>query len=260
MSKDKIKRFADKLYNSQKDRVAISPITDEDNTLNIDDAYAIQMTNVERVVKEGHVISGKKIGLTSKGIQEQMGVSEPDYGHLFKAMDHFETGVLNTSDFLEPKIEGELAFILKEDLSGGKVTAEQVLQSTDYVVAAFEIVDSRVENWNIKLIDTVADNASSGCYILGDKKLKPSEVDLLEIEMELYKNGELLTTGNSKAVLGNPAEAVAWLANRLWNYGVTLYKGEIVLSGAFSYEKKKKKGDEFKAEFTHFGSVTANFE
>ena len=160
---------------------------------------------------------------------------------------------------MQPKIEGEIAFVLKDDLAGGKVTAEDVRRATDYVVAAFEIVDSRVADWKIKLVDTVADNASSGRYVLGEKKMSLDEVDLPNVPMILTKNGEKAGEGRGSAVLGDPAEAVAWLANRLWGYGVTLKKGEVILSGAFSAAPEAGKGDEFTADFGPMGKVTAKF-
>lgn len=258
MKNQRIETFANALYHAQKNKVATSPLTEEDPSLTIDDAYAIQLFNVHRLVEQGEILSGKKIGLTSEGIQKQMGVKEPDYGHLFKSMD-YPDGKVETDTLLQPKIEGELAFILKDDLAGGNVTKEDVIKATDYVVAGFEIVASRVANWNIKLVDTVADNASAGCYVLGKKKLKLTEFDLLSVEMAMYKNEELITTGKSTAVLGDPTEAVAWLANRLWDYGVPLKQGEIILSGAFSFAPEAKKGDRFRADFTHFGTVEAEF-
>ena len=161
---------------------------------------------------------------------------------------------------MQAKIEGEIAFILKEDLTGGNVTVEDVYKATDYVVAAFEIVDSRVADWKIKLVDTVSDNASSGRYVLSDKKVKLDEVDLPNVPMTLYKNGEVVGEGTGAAVLGNPAVAVAWLANRLYGYGVVLKKGEVILSGAFSAAPEAKKGDEFVADFGPvMGKVKAKF-
>ncbi len=257
-NKEDIKKYADMLYEAERTRVAIPPLTEMDETLDIDDAYAIQLANVERVVKEGHVISGKKIGLTSFGIQEQLGVDEPDYGHLFAAMD-CRDGKIETVKLMQAKIEGEIAFVLKDDLKGGNVTAEDVRKATDYVVAAFEIVDSRVADWKIKLVDTVSDNASSGRYMLGDKKLSIDEVDLPSVKMQMTKNGEPCGEGTGEAVLGDPAMAVAWLANRLWGYGVTLNKGEVVLSGAFSAAPAAAKGDVFTADFGEMGSLTAEF-
>ena len=258
MSKENIKKFADMLYEAEASRLPIPPLTEMDETLTIDDAYAIQLENVDRVVKEGHVISGKKIGLTSFGIQEQLGVNEPDYGHLFEAMD-CSSGECEIDNLISAKIEGEVAFILKEDLTGGEVTAEDVRKATDYVVAAFEIVDSRVADWKIKLVDTVSDNASSGRYVLGEKKMKIEDIDLPNVHMTLTKNGEVVGEGKGEAVLGDPAIAVAWLSNKLWSYGVTLKKGEVILSGAFSAAPAANKGDEFTADFGELGKVTAKF-
>lgn len=259
MAQSKIEKFADILYHAAVSKEAVIPLTQMDNSLTVDDAYGIQLYNVKRAVENKEVVSGKKIGLTSPGIQKQLGVNEPDYGHLFAGMDCSEDGRVPTGEFLQPKIEAEIAFVLKEDLSGGNVTTEDVLRAADYVCGAFEIVDSRVADWKIKLVDTISDNASSGCYVLGDKRMAVSEVNLSEVEMKLYKNGELVAEGSGAAVLGDPCKAVAWLANRLWNYGVTLKKGEVILSGAFSAAPEAKKGDVFKVDFTTFGSVKAEF-
>lgn len=259
MSDHKNQMFADLLFDAEHDRKSIRPLTEMDASLTIDDAYGIQLENVKRVVAMGHVISGKKIGLTSEGIQKQMGVNEPDYGHLFAAMDCSKDGKIQTDQLMQPKIEGELAFILKEDLAGGKVTEEDVRRATDYVVGAFEIVDSRVENWQIKLVDTISDNASSGRYILGGTRLKIDEVDLPNVTMTLTKNGEVVAEGTGAAVLGDPCTAVAWLANRLWGYGVTLKKGEVILSGAFSAAPPAQKGDVYEATYSSFGTVRAEF-
>lgn len=258
MENKNISKFADILYDSERSRQSIPPLTGVDATLTAADAYAIQLENVRRVTAMGQVISGKKIGLTSAGIQQQLGVNEPDYGHLFASMECAD-GTVDTTQLLQPKIEGELAFVLKADLTGGKVTAEDVRSATDYVVAAFEIVDSRVVDWKIKLPDTIADNASSGRYILGTTRLPLQRENLAEISMKLYKNQQLLAESSGAAVLGDPCLAVAWLANRLWDYGVSLKKGEVILSGAFSAAPEAQKGDVFTAEFSTLGTVTARF-
>lgn len=259
MANANVSKFAQALYDAETSCTPIDPLTQMDDTLTVDDAYAIQLENVNRVLALGHTISGKKIGLTSEGIQKQMGVNEPDYGHLFAAMD-CKDGKVAADKLMQPKIEGEIAFILKEDLAGGKVTPEDVRAATDYVVAAFEIVDSRIADWKIKLVDTISDNASSGRYVLGEKKMKLEEVDLPSVPMKLVKNGtELVGEGTGAAVLGDPCIAVAWLANRLWNYGVTLKKGEVILSGAFSAAPLAEKGDTFEADFGPLGTVTASF-
>ena len=258
MESAKIKAFAKQLFIAERNRKAIAPLTEQDSAITPDDAYHIQLENVKRVLAMGHTISGKKIGLTSPGIQKQMGVSEPDYGHLFAAMDCGD-GKVKTDALLFPKIEGEIAFILKADLSGGKVTREDVVKATDYVVAAFEIVDSRITDWKIKLPDTIADNASSGRYVLGHRQFRPDEVKLPEVTMKLYKNGQLAGEGTGAAVMGDPCVSVAWLANRLWDYGVVLKAGEVILSGAFSAAPVAAKGDVFTAEFSSFGKIEAVF-
>jgi 2-keto-4-pentenoate hydratase len=161
---------------------------------------------------------------------------------------------------IQPKIEGEIAFILREDLAGGGVTREDVIRATDYVAAAFEIVDSRIADWKIKLEDTIADNASSGRYVLGDARVRPGEVDLPRVAMRFFKNqGELIGEGLGEAVMGDPGLAVAWLANRLWAYGVSLKAGELVLSGAFTAAAPVVRGDRFRAEFSGLGAVEALF-
>ena len=258
MPSSEIQSYADLLYESERGRIAIPPISSGNPALTVDDAYAIQLANVGRVVGMGHVVSGKKIGLTSEGIQKQLGVSEPDYGHLFAAM-HCADGIVHTDQLIQPKIEAELAFVLASDLAGGNVTADDVRAATDYVAGAFEIVDSRVADWKITLVDTVADNASSGRYILGEARLKANDADLPSEAMRLYKNGELAMEGTGAAVLGDPCIAVAWLANRLWSYGIPLKKGELILSGAFSAAPAAQKGDIFTVEFASFGSIRAEF-
>lgn len=250
--------FADMLYRSERDRQPVPPLTEQNDALSVDDAYAIQMINIDRAVAMGQVISGKKIGLTSPGIQRQLGVNEPDYGHLFSSME-CRGGLVRTDQLIQPKIEAELAFVLNDDLTGRGITDSDVLDATDYVVGAFEIVDSRVSDWKIKLADTVADNASSGRYILGENRLSIGRTDLSKVTMNLYKNGNLMEAGTGAAVLGNPCRAVAWLARRLWDYGVPLKKGEVILSGAFAAAPLARKGDVFRVEFSDFGSIEAEF-
>lgn len=253
-----IATYADSLYDADRTRKPIRPLTEQAPGITVDDAYGIQLKNVERVLKMGHTISGKKIGLTSPGIQRQLGVNEPDYGHLFAAMDCGGPAIA-TDELIQPKIEAEIAFVLQADLTGGNVTVEDVRRATAYVVGAFEIVDSRVEDWEIKLPDTIADNASSGRYILGEERIPLFDLDLASIAMRFYKGGELIDEGTGAAVLGDPCKAVAWLANRLYGYGVTLKKGEVILSGAFTAAPPAKKGDVFRADFSVLGSVEGRF-
>lgn len=237
----------------------VAQLTKNIADFSIDDAYAVQLEMIATAVKEGATISGKKIGLTSLAMQQLLGVDEPDYGHLLDAMAVEEGGDIALSSLFQPKVEGEIAFVLKEDLVGPAITAQQVLAATDYVVPALEIVDSRIENWTIQLADTVADNASCGLYVLGQTKLDPAKTDLTKIQMELVHNGVVVNTGTGADVLGHPATCVAWLANKLAAYGVTLKRGEVILSGALSAAVVAKAGDEFIARFTELGDVSVTF-
>jgi len=253
-----IEQLAEQLYDAQANRSPIGPLTEKEPEISVDEAYEVQITNIKRMTDEGHVIAGKKIGLTSLVMQQMMKVNEPDYGHLLDSM-YIKDGNIPMDTLLQPKMEGEIAFILGKDLQGPDVTPKQVLEATDYVSAALEVVDSRVSDWKIKLPDTVADNASSGCFVISDKRVPVSDVVLTDVEMIFYKNGEELNRGKGSAALGDPALCVAWLANKLWEYGVTLKKGEIVLSGALSAAVDAKRGDVFRAEMSVLGPIEGRF-
>ncbi|MEL7646845.1 MAG: 2-keto-4-pentenoate hydratase [Sedimentibacter sp.] len=250
---------AKKLYNALAEREPIDAISSTYAGLTVEDAYEIQLINVKRYIGEGEIISGRKIGLTSKPMQELLGISEPDYGHLYQSMNK-KDGIVFMKDVIAPKAEGEIAFVLKEDLEGPNVTVEDVYRATDYVMASIEIVDSRIQDWKIKLVDTVADNGSSSCYVLSDKKVKLDDLSLIDIEMTVYKNGEKIDSGKGSDVLGNPAVSVAWLANKLFDYGITLKKGELILSGAITAAPKASENDVFEFEFSQLGSVKVTFK
>jgi 2-keto-4-pentenoate hydratase len=256
----KIEKFAAQLIEAEQTRVGIDPLTTSDPEISIDEAYYIQLQNIKKKLVEGQKIVGKKIGLTSVAVQKMLGVDEPDYGHLLDSMVVENGGTIDIKTMLQPKIEGEIAFILKKDLNGPNVTVLDVLQATDYVVPAIEIVDSRVQDWKIKLQDTVADNASSGLVVLGGKPTKIEDIDLELIGMVLMQNGEVTNTGVGAAALGNPASCVAWLANRLADYDITLKAGEVILSGALSSMVVARSGDNFTARFAHLGQVSVNFK
>lgn len=238
---------------------SIVPLTEQVNDLSIDDAYAVQLERIAQKVKANDIITGKKIGLTSMAMQQLLGVDQPDYGHLLQSMEVKNGDTVSLKSLFQPKIEGEIAFVLKNDLVGPNVTAEDVRQATDYVIASIEIVDSRIRDWKIKLADTIADNASCGLYVLGEKQVKLDAVDLKEVKMQLLRNGEVVNEGNGTDVLGDPAVCVAWLANKLYTYGITLKAGEIVLSGALSAAVAAEPGDEFITRFTELGDVKVRF-
>lgn len=259
---EKVIRLADHLKTAVDQHQGVGPITQLESDLSLEEAYYIQLYNIDRQLKEGQEIVGKKIGLTSKAMQESLGVNEPDYGHLLTNMVVDKANpVVYSNQVLQPRVEGELAFILKEDLVGPNVTVDDVLKATESIVAAIEIVDSRVQDWKITLNDTVADNGSSALYILGDYPLKPEDVDRIGVEMELYQNGELINQGTGAAVLGDPAYCVAWLANRLSDFGIKLKAGEVILAGALSAAIPAEVGDEFTVKFTEgLGNVSIKFE
>ena len=255
----KIKDHAKHLNNAWKNGEGVQPLTVLDSELTIDEAYHVQLHMIQENVKNGQTITGKKIGLTSLAMQKMLGVDEPDYGHLLNQMEIENGGIISFKDVLQPKVEGELAFILKEDLVGPNVTTWDVLQATDAVVPALEIVDSRIKDWKITLADTVADNASSGLYVLGGRPKKLADIDIKQIGMSFHKNNVLQNTGVGAAALGNPAKCVAWLANKLSTYDITLKAGEIILSGALSAAVEAEPGDEFSAKFAEFGEVRVSF-
>lgn len=188
------------------------------------------------------------------------GVNQPDYGHLLADMMFIEGETISLENYIQPKVEFEIAFILKKDLKGPNVSIVDVIDATDYIVPAIEVIDSRIEDWKIKFEDTVADNGSSASAIIGGKPTKLEGIDLTRIGMVAYQNGEMIDTGAGAAVLANPLRSVAWLANSLSKYGVSLNAGEIILSGALTRAVEVKKNDTFTAEFAHIGSVTASFK
>ncbi|MCK1983351.1 MULTISPECIES: 2-keto-4-pentenoate hydratase [Peribacillus] len=253
--------WSDRFLKAEKTGIGIPAPTSEIPGFDVEDAYQIQLETIRRKIQSGLEVSGKKIGLTSKAMQEALGVNEPDYGHLLDVMEIENNGCISSLRLIQPKVEAEVAFILKKDLHGPHITVDDVIEATDYVVASIEVVDSRVKDWEIKLPDTVADNASSGLYILGNRKIHLSEIDLPSIQMSLYKNGEFINQGTGEAVLGNPATCVAWLANKLHRFKGSLKAGEVILSGALSAAIEAKPGDRFTADFgVKLGAVTVNFE
>lgn len=252
-------KLANQLFEAEREQVGIKPLTSVDGALTVEEAYHIQLKNIERKMEQGHKIVGKKIGLTSKAMQNLLGVNEPDYGHLLSNMVVENGGTVPKAGILQPKVEGEIAFVLKEDLKGPNVTALDVILATDYILPAIEVVDSRITNWNIQLADTIADNASSAFYVLGGKPVKIEDVNLELIGMVLSKNGSVINTGVGAAALGNPIQCVAWLANRLADFDISLRAGEVILSGALSAAVDAKEGDSFVARFAHLGEVSVRF-
>jgi 2-oxopent-4-enoate/cis-2-oxohex-4-enoate hydratase len=254
-----IRQYGDELYDAWLDRRVLSPLLARAPDMTLADAYAVQSRLVNRRVQAGEMIIGKKIGLTSKPIQDFLGVYEPDFGQLTSGMLRTEDQGIDLDQLIQPKAEAELAFVLNEDLIGPVITATDVIRATDHVSPCFEIVDSRIRNWELKIQDTVADNASCGVFILGDVQGDPRKLDITMAGMAVYKNGELVSTGVGAAVQGSPVNAVVWLANTLGKLGLPFRAGEIILSGSQSALVPVTAGDELVCTIGGLGSCTARF-
>jgi len=255
----KCQQLAESLFLAEQSRLAVAPITEELTNFSIEDAYAVQMHGIEARMGKTNRVVGKKIGLTSIAMQNLLGVFEPDYGHLLSDMEVVDGGTIRLKGLMQPKVEAEIAFLLKKDLVGPGVSTSDVIRATEAVVPSLEIVDSRVRDWRIKIQDTVADNASSARFVLGGRLTRVENLDLSLIGMVFKKNGEVISTAAGAAVLGHPAAAVAWLANKLGEYGITLKAGEVVLSGAFTAAVVPASGDYFEGCFDRLGIVCVRF-
>ena len=252
-------KFGRALYEALRDRRTVPPLIEQDLTLTIDDAYAISLDFLARRRKDGERVVGKKIGVTSKAVQDMLGVHQPDFGFLTDWMH--VTGDIDVAAkaLIAPRAEAEIAFILKNGLTGPGVTAEQVIAATEFIAPCFEIVDSRIKDWKIGIVDTVADNASCGVFVLGEARADPRAHNLPLLRVTVTKNGAPLSEGYGSAVQGDPAQAVAWLANTLGAYGVTLDAGDIILSGSLVPLEPAVKGDLFEMTLHGVGTCTAKF-
>jgi 2-oxopent-4-enoate/cis-2-oxohex-4-enoate hydratase len=261
MSKELRERLGHELYLALKERRTLPPLVERYPDLSIDDAYHISLHTLKLREANGERVIGKKIGVTSKAVQEMLNVHQPDFGFLTDQMQ-FEDGAevsLAETGLIQPRAEGEIAFCLKADLTGPGITAEDVLAATAWVAPCFEIVDSRIDDWRISIVDTVADNASCGVFVIGQIHTDPSCLDLAAVEMQINKNGESAGTGLGSAVQGHPAAAVAWLANTLGEYGIPFRKGEIILSGALAPLIPAAAGDHFNLTAKGLGSCSIHF-
>jgi len=260
LTEQQIAEAAELLASALRNVKPVDPLTSTYADICVHDAYRIQLLNVEHRLTSGRKIVGKKIGLTSPAMQQMFNVLEPDYGHLFDDMLVYQGDCVRADRLLQPRIEGEIAFILERDLMGPGITPSEVLRGTAGVTAALEVVDSRIRDWNIKIQDTVADNASSGAFVLGSRMVPATSIDLRQVGFVMTKNGRLAGTGAGAAVLGSPAQAVAWLANKMGEYGIALKAGEIILSGAAAAAVPIKAGDSFHLIIDCIGDVGCFFE
>ncbi len=260
MDKAKIKTLGDELYDALRNRTMVEPLTDREPDITIEDAYHISLHLVDRRQADGETIIGKKIGVTSAAVQNMLNVHQPDFGYLTDRMICANGEDMPiSSELIQPKAEGEIAFILKKDLIGPGVTNADVLRATDFVMPCYEIVDSRVKDWKIKIEDTIADNASCGLFVLGDQAVDPRKVDLTTCGMVLEKNGEVVSTGAGAAALGSPINCVTWLANTLGEFGIPLKAGEVILSGSLVPLEPIKPGDNMSLIIGGIGTAAVRF-
>ncbi|MGW6505455.1 2-keto-4-pentenoate hydratase [Nonomuraea angiospora] len=240
-------------------RTPIAPLTTTYADMSVSAAYEIQLAQVEAWQAGGARIVGHKVGLTSAVMRRQLGVDQPDYGHLLDGMAYMDGAPIDAARFLQPRIEPEIAFVLKRPLAGPGVTAATAAAAVDFVLPALEIIDSRIADWKITLADTIADNASSGGFVLGNRPTPLAAADLALTGCLLHRNGELVQTGAGGAVLGSPLNALVWLANVLGERKVALEAGHVVLPGSVTAAIPVEQGDVVTATFAGLGTVTANF-
>jgi 2-keto-4-pentenoate hydratase len=247
------------LRGAEASREVIAPLTDTYPGIDVVDAYEVQLINIRDRLAAGAVVRGHKVGLSAKAMQQMLGVHEPDYGHLLDDMFVDEGAAIEASRFCQPRAEIEVAFVLGRRLEGPGVTVADVVRATDHVLPSIEIVDSRVANWKIKIEDTIADNASSAALVLGGRPTALADVDPALIGATLRKNGEVVETGCSGAVLGNPVIAVAWLANKVAQFGVALEPGNVIMPGSCTRMVPVVAGDHVRADFDRLGHVAVRF-
>ena len=259
MDKTLINQLGDELYQALVSREVIAPLTERHPEITIEDAYHVQQRMIARRLEAGERVVGKKIGVTSRAVMNMLGVYQPDFGYLLDGMIYNEGEAIPANTLIQPKAEGEIAFMLKKDLKGPGVTAADVLAATEGVMTCFEIVDSRIRDWKIKIQDTVADNASCGVFVLGDALVDPRRVDLNTCGMVLEKNGEIVATGSGAAALGAPANAVAWLANMLGSLDIPLKAGEVILSGSLAAMVPVTAGDNLRVTIGGIGGCSVRF-
>lgn len=257
MSSDQVQGAAQRLLEAYRSGTPIDPLTPEFTQAELATAYRIAQAQVEQWEKDGDTVKGHKVGLASAAIQRQMGVDQPDFGHLTASMFHLEHQPIPPATYIQPRIEPETAFVLGRPLTGPGVTIADAVRAVEFVLPALEIVDSRIRDWKIGIFDTIADNASSGGVVLGSRPVLLRDVDLRLTGCTLHINGELVATGAGGAVLGSPLNSLVWLANTVGPLGVTLEPGHVVLPGSMTKAFPISPGDSIVANMSGLGSVSA---
>lgn len=252
---DHINQAAQALWNAQQQQKTIAPVRSIISHNDIDSAYAVQRINIQKRMDLGETIVGKKIGLTSFAVQKQLGVDQPDYGILFDNMHIKNNGQLPFNKLMQPKAEAEIAFMMGKDLAGD-IDITDLIEAIDYATASIEIVGSRVENWDIQITDTIADNASASHFVLGDQQVNIETLDLANCAMTMTKNGKIASEGIGSACMDNPLNAALWLAQVMAKNGTPIQAGEILLSGALGPMVSIAQNDQFTANIEGLGSVS----
>jgi 2-keto-4-pentenoate hydratase len=260
MDADSVQKAAAVLLDAYATRAPVPPLTATYSDISVDDAYAIQRIQTNAWIKDGAVVKGHKVGLTSAAMQRQLGVDTPDFGVLTDGMFLPEGVTADIARFLQPRAEPEIGFVLGRELKGPGVTVAEAVAAIDFVLPALEIIDSRIADWKITLADTVADNASSGGLVLGSRPARPGDIDLSLTGCLLHRNGRLADTGAGGAVLGgSPVNALVWLANVLGERGVALAAGHVILPGSVTAAIPVHPGDTISATFDRIGTVAITF-
>jgi len=259
MDQSIIQQLGDTLYSALTNQQTIAPLTDSHPDITIEDAYQISLRLLQNRLDSGEKVIGKKIGVTSKAVMDMLDVRQPDFGFMTDAM-RYDGEMPISKTLIQPRAEGELAFLLKKDLTGPGISNADVLAATEAVMPCFEVVDSRIDDWKIKIQDTVADNASCGLFTVNETAaLDPRKIDLSTCGMVVTKNGKVISTGAGAAAMGSPVNCVAWLANTLGQFGITLNAGDIILSGSLVPLEPVAAGDVMTVRVGGIGECTVNF-
>lgn len=260
-----IEQLAAELHESERSRVQVEHFSKRFPDMTIEDGYAVSRAWVKRKLAEGRTVKGHKIGLTSRAMQQSSQIDEPDYGVLLDDMFYYDGGEIPAGRYIMPRVEVELAFVLGKRLQGPDVTLFDVYDAVDYVTPALEIIDARIQMTDPdtkrprKVFDTISDNAANAGVVMGGRAVRPSEIDLRRVPAILYRNGVIEESGVSAAVLNHPAKGVAWLANKLAPYDVTLEPGQVILGGSFTRPVAAAPGDTFHVDYDQLGSISCRF-
>lgn len=260
LSPETIEQLAAELAEADRAHGVIPRITARHPEATVEDSYAIQGVWRDRMIADGRRLVGRKIGLTSKAMQQATGITEPDYGVMFDDTVYASGSTIPFDAFSNVRIEVELAFVLRSPLEGGDCTLERALDAIDYVTPALEVLNSHIELAGRTIVDTIADNAAYGAMVLGDVRMKPDEIDLRWVPGVLSRNGEIEETGVAAGVLGHPARGVAWLADKFHQHGARLEAGEIILAGSFTRPMWVQRGDEVLCDYREMGTIACRFD